>query len=172
MYIAMPLQGTSLASHFTKAQSYALFDQYGKIVKQLDNPALNQGCAGKNKLIELFNMHNVSQIVVKNIGERMLGKLIEAQIQVKQVNRRGRDPLSLFSQLTQFTPLTKAEHGRESVNYRAKQLAGGEACCHQDGNDHYGHTHNEQSSEGACCSNHDTEHKPCGQHKGRGRCCH
>jgi predicted Fe-Mo cluster-binding NifX family protein len=174
MYIAMPLQERALSNHFTKANSFALFDQQGTLVKQFDNPALEKGCEGKSKLIELFNLYQVSQVVVKNIGERMLGKLIDSNIQVKQANQRGVDVLSVFSQLEHFPLLTEAEQGRESVNYREKQKSGG-CCNHSHDHKHKeGDNHSHRAAEhkqGRCCGQKSGEHHSHEQKKGKGRCC-
>jgi predicted Fe-Mo cluster-binding NifX family protein len=173
MYIAMPLQERALANHFTKANTFALFDQQGTLVKQFDNPALEKGCEGKSKLIELFHLYQVSQVVVKNIGERMLGKLIDSNIVVKQANQRGVDVLSVFSQLERFPLLTDAEQGRESVNYREKQQSGG--CCHH-GHDHQpkmGDAHSHSAAEhkqGRCCGQKSGEPQSHQHIRGKGRC--
>lgn len=184
MYIAMPVQDRALASHFTKASSFALFDKKGDLIKQFDNPALQSGCEGKSNLVELLNLYQVSEVVVKNIGERMLGKLLAAKITVKKANQRGLDIVSLFNHIDGFPLLTDADQGRESVNYREKQKSGG--CCNHEHGDQHQHAHKHQhqhkhehkhnhggegNKQGRCCGDNSGEHQHQGKNKGQGRCC-
>ncbi len=159
MYTAMPLQGTSLASHFTKASSFAIFDQQGVMVKQFINPASESGCDKKSQLLELLKSHQVSLVVVKNIGERMLGKLLDSKMSVKQANLRGTDMAAIWGQLSGFPELTEMSQGRESVNYHKKQEQGG--CCSHEHNREHG-----KSGKHSCCSANHARH----QH-GKGQCC-
>jgi predicted Fe-Mo cluster-binding NifX family protein len=156
MFTALPLQGLSLANHFTKATSFAIYDQQGVLVKQLDNPALESGCDGKSRLVEMLGVNQVSQVIVKNIGERMLGKLLDCNMLVRQVNLRGGDIATIFSQIAQFPELNEASQGRESVNYHKKQQQGG-CCSHEHAGEH--HTADKKS---CCGSRHGS---------GRGGCC-
>ncbi|MGX9416037.1 NifB/NifX family molybdenum-iron cluster-binding protein [Vibrio sp. WJH972] len=169
MYIAMPLQDKSLSNHFTKASAFALFNQNGDFIKQFENPGLQKDCEGKSKLVELLNLYQVSQVVVKNVGERMLGKLLDSKIVVKQVNQRGLDVVSIFEHMEALPTLASADQGRESINYREKQKTGG-CCNHEHKHAHkHEHKHIHGRTHGGCCS--DDERQQHGQKQGKGRCC-
>jgi predicted Fe-Mo cluster-binding NifX family protein len=170
MYTAIPLQGDSLANHFTKASTFALLDQNGMLVKKIDNPAIQSGCEGKSQLVEILKAHQVNRVVVKNIGERMLSKLLNLKFVVRQANRRSVDISTLFNHMAEFPELIEASEGRESVNYHNKQKQGG-GCKH-------GHHHDSvdgSEKKGKCCQ---SKGKQKGQyvlsnraHEGKGRCC-
>lgn len=166
MFTALPLQGASLANHFTKATSFGIYDSNGLLVKQFDNPALESGCDGKSRLIEQLSLHQVTQVVVKNIGERMLGKLLGCNMSIRQANLRGADVASIFSHIGQFPQLNEASQGRESTNYNKKQEQGG--CC---SHEHHAAQHGE-GKKSCCGSQHGNSHQHIqGKGQGRGRCC-
>ena len=113
------------------------------------NPALGADCSGKRNLIDLLVQQRVSRVIVRNIGEQMLGKLLRHQIAVYQTNC-GRRLLTEMSDpsTSDLIELNKPEQGRQSFNHEAK----GKKCCNSEGNT----TKN-------CCSQ---------THHGNGRCCH
>ncbi|WP_228714813.1 NifB/NifX family molybdenum-iron cluster-binding protein [Raoultella ornithinolytica] len=49
-------------------------------------PRWGADCSGKRKLVDLLVQQQVSRVVVRNIGERMLGKLLGHQIAVYQTD--------------------------------------------------------------------------------------
>lgn len=55
-------------------------------INWIDNPALAANCAGKQKMIGLLAEKQVERIVVRNIGERMLCKLLVWLFAVYQTN--------------------------------------------------------------------------------------
>ncbi|MFB9134666.1 NifB/NifX family molybdenum-iron cluster-binding protein [Vibrio olivae] len=129
MRIALPLQDSNLASHFTKASYFAIYDEFGDLITQFDNPAIESGCSGKHQLVERFTEYKVATILVKNIGERMLGKLLENGINIKQVNQRNQAISELLNQLAHYPVLSERSQGRPSIQYQAKQSQG-ECCSH------------------------------------------
>ena len=152
MSIAIPLQDATLANHFTKATCFGIYDEFGSLITQFDNPALESGCSGKHQLIEKFAEHKVNTVVVKNIGERMLGKLLGGGVKIKQVTQRNQTIPQLLNQLSHYPLLTEPSQGRASVHYQEKQQQG--RCC---------------DTEGTCCSH----HQSCdSQHQGRHGCGH
>ena len=131
MITAIPVNDDRVANHFTKASHLVLVDERGVELSRTENPALGADCSGKRKLVDLLVQQQVSRVVVRNIGERMLGKLLGHQIAVYQTDCGRR----LFTELCDpdtrvLTELNKPEQGRQSFHHEAK----GKKCCHSDGN--------------------------------------
>ena len=73
MITAIPMNKDHVASHFTKADSFVFLDDNGQILVERINPTLDANCAGKSQLLALLKAENAQRIIVRNIGERMLG---------------------------------------------------------------------------------------------------
>ena len=86
MITAIPVNDDRVANHFTKASHLVLVDERGVELSRTENPALGAYCSGKRKLVDLLVQQQVSRVVVRNIGERMLGKLLGHQIAVYQTD--------------------------------------------------------------------------------------
>jgi predicted Fe-Mo cluster-binding NifX family protein len=86
MITAIPMNDDRIANHFTKANYLVFLDERGIEINRIDNPALAANCAGKQKMVGLLAEQQVDRIVVRNIGERMLGKLLARQFAVYQTN--------------------------------------------------------------------------------------
>ena len=125
MIIAMPMSRDRLASHFTKAQQIGFFNEQHQLIGSFTNPALQgEGCSAKKAMLELIINNKTNIIIVQHIGERMLGKLLDAGISVS----KGDSSLSI-EELLQTTRnlnlrLLDASQGRASINHEKK---GG--CC-------------------------------------------
>ena len=169
MITAIPMNDDWVANHFTKANYLLFLDEQGTEINRVDNPALVATCAGKQKMIDLLAGQQVDRIVVRNIGEQMLGKLLARQFAVYQTNC-GRRPASelVDPAATGLVQLIQASQGRQSVNHEAKKKSGGCSC------EHDSKVHgqpccqrNEPASHGlsSCRQDHP-------QGRGRGRCCH
>ena len=142
MIIAMPMSRDRLASHFTKAQQIGFFNEQHQLIGSFTNPALQgEGCSAKKAMLELIINNKTNIIIVQHIGERMLGKLLDAGISVS----KGDSSLCV-EELLQTTRnlnlrLLDASQGRASINHEKK---GG--CCG-------GHT--EDGKSGGCgCGSH------------------
>ncbi|MGR6500913.1 NifB/NifX family molybdenum-iron cluster-binding protein [Shewanella sp. Koi 1] len=124
MIIALPISRGRLASHFTKAQQVSFYDENHQLLLSIPNPALGGHCQDKKALLDAIRAQNTSIVVVQHIGERMLGKLLDAGISVG----RGDNQLSIAALLAQSQDLnlrlTAASQGRASLKHLAK---GG--CC-------------------------------------------
>ncbi|PIW62270.1 NifB/NifX family molybdenum-iron cluster-binding protein [Shewanella sp. CG12_big_fil_rev_8_21_14_0_65_47_15] len=124
MIIALPISRGRLASHFTKAQQVHFYDENHQLLLSISNPALGGNCQDKKALLEAIRAQNTNIVVVQHIGERMLGKLLDAGISVS----RGDNQLSIVTLLAQSKEvnlrLTQASQGRTSLKHLAK---GG--CC-------------------------------------------
>ena len=121
MITAIPVNDDRVANHFTKASHLVLVDERGVELSRTENPALGADCSGKRKLVDLLVQQQVSRVVVRNIGERMLGELLGHQIAVYQTDCGRR----LFTELCDpdtrvLTELNKPEQGRQSFHHEAE----------------------------------------------------
>ncbi len=161
MITAIPMKEDRIASHFTKADSFVFVNENGDVLSRKANPALNANCSGKKDLLDMLQAENAQRVIVRNIGERILGKLLESQFAVYQT-RCGRQSVKelVSEQADKLTHMTSPSQGRQSLNYEAKQANGGCGC---------EHTH--QHGAGRCCQSRD-DAQVAGRGHGRGRCCH
>lgn len=141
---AIPMNDDRVASHFTKALSLLFVDDQGQEICRIANPAVSEGCAGKQRLVELLLAHKAERVVVRNIGERMLGKLLAHQLQVVQTECGRRSVAELANpKAAQMQPLTHASEGHLSFNHELKQ-ANGHGGCHHGGQ-------GKQAAAAGCC---------------------
>ena len=167
MITAIPMNDDRVANHFTKANCLVFLDERGVEINRVDNPALAANCAGKQKMVDLLAEQQVDRIVVRNIGEQMLGKLLARQFAVYQTNCGRRPAHELVDPVASgLVQLHQANQGRQSLNHEAKKQSGG-CGCH----------HSADEPSGACCHASDTPQQKMAschqhQHQGRGRCCH
>ncbi len=173
MITAIPMNENRVASHFTKADTLLFINEQGVEISRHANPALNANCAGKQSLLELLSAEGAERVVVRNIGEQMLGKLLARQLAVLQTECGRRQASELAAPSAEgLRLLTEASQGRQSLNHEAKaksggcgcggQEAAGQSCCQAQG-----------EAQGPC--QHDHTHAPGHEHKpgaGRRRCCH
>lgn len=133
MITAVPITNDRIASHFTKADSFVFINDQGRVVCHHINPAREPGCAGKKNLLTLLSRQNAQRIVTRNIGERMLGKLLDLDINVFKIDTSRLEALTLASEAApSLTPLTDPAQGRKSANYETKKMSGGCGCNHDD----------------------------------------
>ncbi|WP_024873329.1 NifB/NifX family molybdenum-iron cluster-binding protein [Tolumonas lignilytica] len=160
MITAIPMNEDRIANHFSKADHFVFVNENGDVLSRMVNPALNANCSGKNALLTLLQAENTQQIFVRNIGERILGKLLENQFAVFQVNSNRQNISELVTADTNnFMQMTSPSQGRPSTNYEAKHANGGCGC------EHDGH-----EKQHACCGSKDPSQEQVHQH-GAGRCC-
>ncbi len=161
MITAIPMKEDRVASHFTKADSFVFVNENGDVLSRKANPALNANCSGKKDLLDMLQAENAQRVIVRNIGERILGKLLESQFAVYQTSCGRQSVKELVSeQADKLTHMTSPSQGRQSLNYEAKQANGGCGC---------EHTH--QHGAGRCCQSRDDAQVAERGH-GRGRCGH
>ena len=128
MIIAMPMSRERLASHFTKALQIGFYNEQFQRIKLVDNPAIEGDCSAKKALLELIIQQGTDIVLVQNIGERMLGKLLDAGISVSK-GSASQTVATLLAQTVDLNlRLTDASQGRVSLKHAAK---GG--CCHSTG---------------------------------------
>lgn len=112
MIFAIPYQNERIAGHFSKADTFVFTDKQQSTTKE--NPALNSSnCGGKKDLLALLKSQKTNTVLVRNIGQKMLAKLLNADIRVfRTSNRISLDTL----QLSELTELTNASQGRPCKN--------------------------------------------------------
>ncbi|EKP0260179.1 hypothetical protein JFQ93_001426 [Aeromonas sobria] len=142
---ALMLSQGLLAGHFTRAEQLQILSPEGNVIITLANPAAAEGCHGKQGLLDALAHHQVGQVVVRNIGERMLGRLLAANIRVLQC-RAARLPLPALLAPANLQLLTDASQGRPSRRHQSKSairaiqpVGAGHANCHggcNSGSDH------------------------------------
>lgn len=179
---ALMLSQGLLAGHFTRAEQLQILTPEGNVIATLANPAAAEGCHGKQELLDALAHHQVGQVVVRNIGERMLGRLLAANIRVLQC-RSARLPLPALLAPANLQLLTDASQGRPSRRHQSKSAI---RAIHPTGVGHSqspAHCHGECDSElGYCCVSGDNQadtpregHTCCHDSKEadqQGGCCH
>ncbi len=182
MITAIPMKEDRVASHFTKADSFVFVNENGGVLSRKANPALNANCAGKKDLLTMLQAENAQRVIVRNIGERILSKLLESQFSVYQTSCGRQSVKEMVSeQADKLTHMTSPSQGRQSLNYEAKQASGGCGCDHEGheghqsccGHDDKGHSneHAHQHGAGRCCQSRG-DALAAGRGHGKGRCCH
>lgn len=127
MIIAVPLSRDRLASHFTKAKEIAFYNEQQQLIARFDNPALAGSCSAKKAMLNLIKDQGTSIVLVEEIGQRILGKLLAAGISVSRCNRKM-ELTELFSAAIDLSRrLVDAEQGRECLNHEKKGGCGGSA---------------------------------------------
>ncbi|OLQ75491.1 hypothetical protein BIT28_22925 [Photobacterium proteolyticum] len=143
MITAIPMNDDHIASHFSKAEHFLFINEQGVEVSRHENPALAAHCAGKKALLKLLLQHHAERVVVRNIGQKMLGKLLSHQLSVTQTDSGRRSAQELVSSETAgLFSLTEADQGRPSPNHNGCRHA--ERRCHSQGHSHgqgQGHGH-------------------------------
>jgi|GEM_PF-873319 len=125
MIIAMPMSRDRLANHFTKAQQIGFFNEQHQLIGSFANPALQaEGCSAKKAMLELIINNKTNIIIVQHIGERMLGKLLDAGISVSKGDSSLYVDDLLKTTRNLNLRLLDASQGRASLNHEKK---GG--CC-------------------------------------------
>ncbi|GIU23328.1 NifB/NifX family molybdenum-iron cluster-binding protein [Shewanella schlegeliana] len=124
MIIAIPMSRERLATHFTKAPEIAFYDEQLQLIARFENPAVGGGCSAKKAMLNLIIDHKADIVVVQHIGERMLGKLLDAGMSVSQADN-SLDLSELIRRAKDLNHrLVDASQGRASLNHEKK---GG--CC-------------------------------------------
>lgn len=161
MITAIPMSRDKIASHFSKADSFVFIDQQGTQLAQLPNPGLQAGCAAKAEILTLLRQQQVERVIVRNIGERLLSRLLNAELSVFQIGSSHWDSPQFLADAPRYLlPLTAAEQGRPSIKYQQKQANGGCGCDHE---------HSADGSASCCCQHSDTR-QTTEQHVAQ-RCC-
>lgn len=131
MITAIPMNDQNVASHFSKALSFAFFNELGQEVSRASNPANDSSCGGKTKLLKLFQEQGVQRVLVRHIGEQMLSRLLSNSLHVFQCTscRNSVDELAKAPKES-LKKLTSPSQGTPSVNHE-KKAQSGHSCCHK-----------------------------------------
>ncbi|MFM2483596.1 NifB/NifX family molybdenum-iron cluster-binding protein [Celerinatantimonas yamalensis] len=148
MRIAIPVNQDVVAGHFSQAEHFECWDSLKGRFALFDNPALQGNCAGHRQIVEQCVAMGVDAIIVRNIGQRMLDRLLKHSLTVWQLKQRCH--LSeLTSQLATVdaiaAQMTDASQGRESKRQGHEEQ--GHQCCHKDGQHSEECQHNHQDGE-------------------------
>ena len=166
MNTVIPMANDRIASHFTKADSFIFIDSAGQQTSEYPNPAFNNHeCSAKKKIFELFNAEKVARVIVRNIGQQSLGKLLANKMSVYKCSVNYLDSkVILDNSHSYITQLTEADQGRPSLNHEEKKAGG---CCDSDSASH------KEVGKKCCETSNGHNHKHGKrQGKGKGRCCH
>ena len=183
MITAIPMNEDRIANHFSKAEAFLFIDEQGEEVSRHANPVHGGHCGGKKGLVELLVREHAERIIVRNIGQQMLGKLLAHRLNVFQSDSGRRSTVELVNpDAAGLVAVTEAAQGRPSLNHEAKQKEGGcehhkkasseqGRCCRQKGEEQGGHSRHHHKG---CHNDHNRSHGRCGQGgaKGRHACCH
>ncbi len=172
MITAIPMNEDRIASHFSKAKVFMFLNTEGVETKLSVNPALNSNCAGKQALIELLQAQGAERIIVRNIGQQMLNKLMGANIRVYQIERGHEDLSSLAAAADEaLTPITEVSPEHISFQQRLRRRQQKSSCCgkghHHEGG-HGGECHGHGRGHG---HGHRHGHGHGGKHQGKGQGC-
>ncbi|PWF73355.1 dinitrogenase iron-molybdenum cofactor [Vibrio sp. T9] len=130
MIYAIPNDGERVANHFVKAPYIAIYSDTDGMLKNLANIASmpQAGCNAKSQLIQSLQEYNVDAVLVRNIGERALAKLLRSGTQVFRLSTRSslEDVLAVPRE-----PLIEPSQGRPSNNHKknAHKPKGGCGSC-------------------------------------------
>ena len=157
MIYAIPSNQGHLCQHFTKAEQFSLIDHSNSLLASVDNPAAqpDASCHDKSAIVQYLQSMKVEAVIVKNIGERLLGKLLDAGLKVFQVNQIRPLELLLSSPMQQ---LSEPSQGRPSIQHAKKAESGQQhqSCCQQNSHSaeqhrcHKGRQHGHQSGKRCC----------------------
>jgi predicted Fe-Mo cluster-binding NifX family protein len=118
MIYAIPHGRDSVANHFMKAKKFTFLTDDNTVIKTVDSPAAgNSGCSDKSRAIKLIKEMKVDAVILRNIGERSLGKLLKAGIRVYQLQENASVKEALSSPVTELTDIKQA---RPPANHKKK----------------------------------------------------
>ncbi|WP_421144792.1 NifB/NifX family molybdenum-iron cluster-binding protein [Aeromonas dhakensis] len=108
------------SAHVSRAEQLQIVSPAGEVLATMSNPANGEGCRGKQALLATLQAHAVTQVLVRNIGEHMLGRLLDAGISVWQYRSAHLDLSAAHLQ-----PLTDASQGSPSRRKASKASKAG-----------------------------------------------
>lgn len=101
-----------VAGHFGKAAGFVVYDKQGQLIAELVNEGRKAvGCKHKKQLQAQLVAHNVKTIVLGNIGQRSLARLLGAGFEVFRVPNRAPLQDVVVGRVAR-EPLLSADQGR------------------------------------------------------------
>ncbi|MCL1074372.1 NifB/NifX family molybdenum-iron cluster-binding protein [Shewanella dokdonensis] len=145
--IVIPMSRGHLSGHFTKAQQLAFFSAEGQLLQLVDNPALGGNCAAKSAMLNLIQQQGAQIVLVNQIGERMLGKLLDAGISVCRPRQRNGSLQQLLDDARNtHLRLLDTSTARPSLQHQSKGGCGESCGCSGSGGCHHHATTTAQST--------------------------
>jgi len=113
MSIAIAITPRSeVAGHFGKAAAFMVFDPQGEMIARIENGGSKElGCKHKKIIQRQLSEFGVKEIVLGNIGQRSLGRLLNAGFAVSKVPSRSPVEAVLAGNVAKVA-LTAADQGR------------------------------------------------------------
>ncbi|WP_299020558.1 NifB/NifX family molybdenum-iron cluster-binding protein [uncultured Photobacterium sp.] len=103
---------SEVAGHFGKAAAFLVFDDAGQLIHQLDNRGSREiGCKHKKMLQRQLGDLGVREIVLGNVGQRSLARLLNAGFKISRVPPRSPVSMVLDGEVAR-EELTAPEQGR------------------------------------------------------------
>ncbi len=124
MITAVPMNTQGRVSgHFGKAPHMLVLD--GQQARRIDNPMDASTCSGRCKLLDSLERAGVTHLLVRQIGQRTLGRFLRAGLQVYRLPRgmttrpehgdipEGAEALTVFGQGRPSKPRVGHRHDHE-----------------------------------------------------------
>ncbi|WP_406609100.1 NifB/NifX family molybdenum-iron cluster-binding protein [Agarivorans sp. JK6] len=124
MIYAVPNNQGQVANHFMKAPSFSVFSDTELLDEITHQANHEQSCNSKIAIFEQLCQLNVDAVIVKNIGEKALNRLLAMGIKVFKTNARV--ALNTISQ-SPMIELKSLELARPSLQHSKKHSH--KACC-------------------------------------------
>lgn len=159
--IAIPWSRQHIAPHFSRADGFRIVDEAGAIIADVPNPIVSQECHQRHQLLKVFQQYSVTDVIVRRVGSRMLGRLLSEGFAV-HISHQAEPNMQ---QLLQLPELTDAMQGGPSPHHEHKQ-------CHE-GSGHQCRNHGHEGA-GHQCRNHGSAGHECRRHADNPHtfCCH
>ncbi|MCW8330576.1 hypothetical protein MD588_17365 [Photobacterium sp. SDRW27] len=101
-----------VAGHFGKASAFQIFDAQGTFITLLENSGSREiGCKHKKRIQRQLSELGVTEIILGNVGQRSLARLLGAGFTVSRVPARSELSAVLAGEVTREV-LLSAEQGR------------------------------------------------------------
>lgn len=119
MIYAIPHSRNCVANHFMKAKKFAFLNEDNLLIEDIVSPSAggDSSCSDKKETITLIENMKTDAVIVHNIGERALGKLLKSGIRVFRVEQQTPVTAATSSSMTE---LTESSQGRPSNNHLKK----------------------------------------------------
>lgn len=112
MIYAIATTDQKLAHHFSKAELFTFYNDHNEVIAVYKNPVLGvSGCSAKKLLIDLLHKLSCDVVIVRKIGEKTLGRLLNAGFKVEQGNTRHSNEQLIENARLQKGSLINAEQG-------------------------------------------------------------
>jgi len=106
-----------LSHKFSKTEIFTFYNDQREVIGVYKNPALGvTGCSAKGRIIDLFKSMNAEVVIVRKIGEKTLGKLLNSGFKVEQGNTRDSIDQLLENAFLQKHSLLSADQGVPNKN--------------------------------------------------------